>query len=116
MKINTEVRSGVVIVTPKGNMMGAPETEDFRNIIKEHIQAGIRKFVIDLSGVKWMNSLGLGALISCYTSVKNNDGVMVIAHVSDKVKSLFMITQLIKIFQNYDSVDEAVQAIATVGP
>lgn len=112
MKISTEVRSSVVIVIPKGNLMGAPETEDFRNVIKEHIQAGASKFVIDLSNVKWMNSLGLGALISAYTSVKNKEGIMVITNVSDKVKSVFMITQLIKVFQNYDTVDDAIKAIA----
>ncbi len=112
MKISTDVRSGVVIVIPKGNLMGAPETEDFRKVIKEHLDAGATKFIIDLSNVKWMNSLGLGALISAYTSVKNKEGVMVITNVSDKVKSVFMITQLIKVFQNFDTVDEAIQSIA----
>ncbi len=111
MKISTDVRSGVVVVSTKGNLMGAPETEDFRKVIKDHLDAGATKFVIDLSNVKWMNSLGLGALISAYTSVKNKDGVMVITNVSDKVKSVFMITQLIKVFQNYDSVDEAIKEI-----
>ncbi len=111
MKISTEVKSGVVLVSPKGNLMGAPETEDFRQVIKEHLDAGATKYVIDLSNVKWMNSLGLGALISAYTSVKNKEGVMVITNVSDKVKSVFMITQLIKVFQNYDTVDDAIAAI-----
>jgi anti-sigma B factor antagonist len=112
MRISTEVRSGVVIVNPKGNLMGAPETEDFRKIVKEHLEAGVTKFIIDLSDVKWMNSLGLGALISAYTSVKNKEGLMVITNVSDKVKSVFMITQLIKVFQNYDTVEDAIKAIA----
>jgi anti-sigma B factor antagonist len=111
MKISTEVRGSAVIVSPKGNLMGAPETEDFRQVIKEHLDAGATKYIIDLSNVKWMNSLGLGALISAYTSVKNKEGVMVITNVSDKVKSVFMITQLIKVFQNFDTVDEALSAM-----
>ena len=115
MKISTQVHSGVVVVSPKGNLMGAPETDDFRNVIKEHLQAGVTKFIIDLTNVKWMNSLGLGSLISTYTSVKNANGLMVITNVSDKVKSVFMITQLIKVFQNYDSVDDAIKAIASDG-
>ncbi len=111
MKISTEVRGSAVIINPKGNLMGAPETEDFRQVVREHLDAGATKYIIDLSNVKWMNSLGLGALISAYTSVKNKEGVMVITNVSDKVKSVFMITQLIKVFQNYDTVDEALNAI-----
>lgn len=113
MKIATKVQSGIIIVSPKGNLMGAPETEDLRNIIKEHIQAGATKFIVDLASVKWMNSLGLGSLISAYTSVKNANGVMVISNVSDKVKSIFMVTQLIKVFQNYGSVDEAIKALTS---
>lgn len=111
MKISTEVRSGMIIISPKGNLMGAPETEDFRNVIKEHLDAGATKYIIDLKNVKWMNSLGLGAIISAYTSVKNKEGIMVISNVSDKVKSVFMITQLIKVFQNYDNVEEAINAL-----
>ncbi len=111
MKILTDVKHGVVVLTPKGNLMGAPETEEFREAIKQQLQVGATKFVIDLKSVKWMNSLGLGSLISAYTSVKNKDGLMVIANVSEKVESVFMITQLIKVFQNYKSVDEALDEI-----
>jgi anti-sigma B factor antagonist len=111
MKIQSDIREGMVILTLKGNLMGAPETEDFREAVKKHLEVGAQRFIIDLKEVKWMNSLGLGSLISTYTSVKHKEGVMVIANVSEKIKSLFMITQLIKVFQNYNTVDEAIQAL-----
>jgi anti-sigma B factor antagonist len=116
MKINADIREGMVILSLKGNLMGAPETEEFRDAVKKHLEVGAQRFIIDLADVKWMNSLGLGSLISTYTSVKNKDGVMVIANVSEKIKSLFMITQLIKVFQNFNTIDEAIEAIKNTQP
>jgi anti-sigma B factor antagonist len=49
--------------------------------------------------------------MACMTTLKNNDGRLVLARVSDKVNSLLMITQLIKVFETYETVDRAVAAI-----
>ena len=76
--------------------------------VKELIGEGFKHFVIDLGNVKWMNSSGLGVLMSCLTTTNAADGEMKIANVTEKVESLLMITQLTKVFHNYDSVDKAV--------
>jgi len=111
MRVQDELRGDIVIVKLKGDMMGEPDTAAFREKIRELLEKGTKKIILDLSGVKWMNSLGLGALISTFTSVKSHDGEMVITNVTKKVESLFMITQLIKIFKHYDTVDEAIAAL-----
>jgi anti-sigma B factor antagonist len=111
MRVQDELRGDIVIITLKGDMMGEPDTGTFREKISELLEKGMKKIILDLSGVKWMNSLGLGALISTFTSVKNHGGEMVIANVTKKVESLFMITQLIKVFKHYDSVDDAITAL-----
>ena len=69
---------------------------------------GHKKLVIDLAGVKWINSSGLGVLMGSMTTMKNADGEMKLANVSDRIQSLFMITKLITIFETYDSTDKAV--------
>jgi anti-sigma B factor antagonist len=109
MRVHDELRGEIVILTLKGDMMGEPDTAAFRDKIKEMLDKGMKKFIIDLSGVKWMNSLGLGALISAFTSVKHHEGEMVVTNVTKKVESLFMITQLIKVFKHYHTVDEAIE-------
>ncbi len=111
MRVQDELRGDIVIITLKGDMMGEPDTGAFRDKIRELLDKGMKRIILDLSGVKWMNSLGLGALISAFTSVKNHEGEMVIANVTKKVESLFMITQLIKVFKHYDTVDEAISAL-----
>jgi anti-sigma B factor antagonist len=73
---------------------------------------GISKVVIDLGGVKWINSSGLGVLMAAMTTLKNSEGQMKLANVTEKVESLLMITQLIRIFETFDSVDRAVSSMS----
>jgi anti-sigma B factor antagonist len=73
---------------------------------------GISKVVIDLGGVKWINSSGLGVLMAAMTTLKNSEGKMKLANVTEKVESLLMITQLIRIFETFDSVDRAVSSMS----
>ncbi len=108
MTIKEKMVGDVAVVSLKGNLMGEPDTTEVRDKIYSLLQDDVRKIVLDLSKVKWINSSGLGALISSVTSVKNKGGEMRLANVSDKVESLFMITQLIKVFKTYESVDRAV--------
>jgi len=110
MNIKAEEFDGVVVLSIKGNLMGGPETISVHEKVKEFIAQGKKKIVIDLSGVKWMNSSGLGAMMGCLTSLKNANGDLKLSGVTEKVKSLFMITKLITIFETYSSPEEAVKA------
>lgn len=113
MKLKDHYHGSVVVLEIQGNLMGGEETAAVHDKVKELIGEGFKQFVVDLSGVKWMNSSGLGVLMSCLTTTKNADGTMKMANVADKVKSLLMITQLTKVFHNYDSVDKAVASFET---
>ena len=108
MTIKEKMHGDVAVVSLKGNLMGEPDTTEVREKIYSLLQDEVRKIVLDLSKVKWVNSTGLGTLISVMTSVKNKDGDLRLAHVTEKLESLFMITQLIKVFKTYESVDRAV--------
>jgi anti-sigma B factor antagonist len=57
-----------------------------------------------------MNSTGLGALMGSMTTLKSAKGDLKLSRVTDKVKSLFMITKLITIFDTFETIEEAVQA------
>jgi len=110
MNIDINENDGIVIITVKGNLMGGQETLDVHEKVKELTEAGKKKFVIDLSKVKWMNSSGLGTMMGCLTSIKNASGELKICGVTEKVKSLFMITKLITLFEAHDSVEDAVNS------
>lgn len=110
MNIDIKDQDGILILSVKGNLMGGQETLQIHEKVKELVEQGNKKFVIDLSKVKWMNSSGLGTMMGCLTSIKNGSGELKICGVTEKVKSLFMITKLITLFDSYDSVEEAVDS------
>lgn len=111
MKIKEKIENHVAILTLSGKMMGGPETTALHDHIRGLISDGINKAVIDLGDVKWMNSSGMGVLMACTTTLNNADGKLVLARVSEKVNSLLMITQLIKVFDSYETVERAVSSL-----
>jgi len=110
MRIKTSEKYGAVVITIKGNVMGGPEAQEFHDLLGNFLDTGKSNIVIDLGGVKFMNSTGLGMLISGYTSVKNKGGALKLANATDKINSLLVITKLITIFENFESVDLAVES------
>ena len=108
MNIKEKMHGDVAVVALKGNLMGEPDTTEVREKIYSLLQDDVKKIVLDLGKVKWINSSGLGSLIAALTSVKNKGGDMRLANITEKVESVFMITQLIKVFKTYETVERAV--------
>lgn len=111
MKIKEKIENHVAVLSLSGKMMGGPETTALHDHVRGLVNDGINKVVIDLSGVKWINSSGLGVLMAVMTTLKNSDGMMKLANITEKVESLLMITQLMRIFESFDSVERAVSSI-----
>ena len=110
MNIDVKDHGDATVLTVKGNMMGGPETIAVHDKVKDLIEKNKNKVIIDLSNVKWMNSSGLGTMMGCLTSLKNANGDMKLCGVTEKVKSLFMITKLITLFETYATAEEAIKA------
>jgi len=108
MKIKEKIEGDVAVLTISGNMMGGPETMALHDKIKSLGADGIKRVVIDLKGVKWMNSSGLGVLMACMSTLNNSGGKLKLASVTEKVKSLLVITQLMRIFDTFESAERAV--------
>ena len=107
MKFDDTLQGDIVILNVSGKIMGGDETTMFHGKIHEYINGNKKNFVVDLSNVDWMNSVGLGMLISALTTVKNAGGRLVLANIT-KIESILTITRLISVFEHYDSRDEAV--------
>lgn len=108
MRLTDREESGVVILQPKGKIMGGPDASLLHDKLYEYIQQNKKHVVIDLADVDWMNSTGLGILISGYTTLRNNKGQLKLANVTDKIQSLLTITKLVTVFEAYDSVEQAI--------
>ena len=107
MSVKEKIIDDVAVLTVKGKMMGGPETDEVHEKIKSLIADDVTKVILDLSSVKWMNSWGIGVLMSSFTSLVNADGWLKLAGVTEKINSLLMITQIITFFEHYDNVERA---------
>ena len=107
MKLTTREDKGIVILEPKGKIMGGPDATLLHDKLHELISQGKKKVVIDLAKVDWMNSTGLGILISGLTTMRNNGGELKLANVTEKIQSLLIITKLSTVFESFESVDQA---------
>ena len=112
MKINTKKLDEVLVLELQGDVVDVSHAGQVRDKLREFISKGVRKVVIDVSKVTIMNSLGVGILISALTSLKNNQGELKLSRVTERIKSLLVITRLVTIFECYDSVEEAVKSFA----
>jgi anti-sigma B factor antagonist len=111
MKIKETIHQKVAVLTLKGNLMGPPETvklvEDLRGLVED----GLKRIVFDFNNVNWINSLGVGAIMKCLTLLRNKEGHLYLVGLTDKVKSVFMVTQLLKVFTIKETIDEAVNEL-----
>lgn len=110
MKLKRRDSGDVTILELSGKLMGGPDAIAFQDVIKELLGEGRSSVVVDLENLSWVNSTGLGILISGYTSVKNSGGVLKLAAVASRIESILMITKLTTVFETFKTVDEAVQS------
>jgi len=109
VKFETMEKDGAVVVSPKGRMMAGPDLDKIHEKIKELVEKGTRRMVMDLGEVDLMDSRGLGVLVAAFTSLKGVGGEMRLARTTKKIQNLIVITHLTTVFKSYDSVDEALK-------
>lgn len=101
MKIKRREEGDVIVLEVSGKVMGGPDSEKFREVIAGLIDEGTKKVLVDLSSVPWMNSSGVGILISAYTSLRNAGAGVKFLNINERVKSILMVTKLLTVFESY---------------
>jgi anti-sigma B factor antagonist len=107
MKCNTKQVDDVQVIEIEGEIMGGADSESFRNIIYKAIEEDKVFIVADLKDATWMNSSGLGMLISGLTTLRSSGGDLRLTNLSEKVRRPLEITKLESVFLIYNSVEEA---------
>ncbi len=112
MKVKERKRDGVIILDLSGKLMGGPDAEAFNEVLRTLIHEGEKNFLVNLGSVKWVNSTGLGILISGYTTAKRAGGELKLLKVSERIETIFMVSKLYTVFESYDDEDQAIQSFA----
>ena len=110
MELSQLEQNDVVILKLSGKLMGGPDATAVNDKLHELVEKGQTKVVADLSNVEWMNSSGLGILISGLTTLQNQGGSLKLACVSENIQKLLTITKLDRVLTPYDSVENAVNS------
>jgi anti-sigma B factor antagonist len=100
-----------IVVTPVGEMSHAEAAVDFRNTIKQLMREGIKKIVLDLSRLTYIDSTGIGELVSSYYEINKANGRLLISSPSKKVREILAITKLTSVFRVTSSVEQALREL-----
>jgi len=90
----------------EGDLIGDEVGPKFVEVVSDAIEEGVRTFVIDLTGVRYISSSGIGLLITMLTKMRNVGGEVYLTSPSEHVKKLLIITKLNQIFSVFDSVEK----------
>ena len=110
MQISQNVNKEVLVLTLEGDLMGGPDSEEFRQVVDQAIEEEQTNIIVDMSNVSWMNSAGLGMLISALTSLRSSGGDLRLANLNDRLRRPLQITKLDSVFQEYETVESAIKS------
>ena len=105
----TNVPNGVIIVSVDGQLIVANRNELKDKVLKA-LEDGELKFVLDFSSTEYIDSSGLGVLVSVSKKIREAGGELCLAGLNEDLRMLFELTKLDTLFKICDKTDEAVQS------
>jgi anti-sigma B factor antagonist len=112
MKASTRQVDGVTIVDLSGRITLGEGSVVLRDTVKDLLGKGQKKILLNLGDVSYIDSSGIGELVSAFTSVRNQGGELKLLHLTKKVHDLLQITKLYTVF---DVKDDEASAITAFG-
>jgi len=107
MKSQIRDAGEVRIISLAGKITIGSGDIQLRDLINDSLEQGHNKLVLDLGGVSAMDSSGIGEMVASYTSAKKRGADLKLAKLSPKITDILQMTQLITVFETFDSLDEA---------
>lgn len=111
MPITKREKDGVTILAPTGNLV-IENSHELRYAVREALEGGAKKIVLNLSGVTRVDSSGLGEMVSGFSTSQQRDAKLKLAAPPPRINDLLYITKLITVFEVFDTEDEAVKSFA----
>ena len=110
MKASTRQVGGITIVDMSGRITLGEGSVILRDAIKDLLAKGQKKILLNLGDVSYIDSSGIGELVSAFTSVRNQGGELKLLNLTKKVHDLLQITKLYTVFDIKDEEAAAVQS------
>ena len=110
IKANTRQVDGVTVVDLSGRITLGEGSTILRDTVRELLGRGQKKILVNLGDVNYIDSSGIGELVSGYTTVTNQGGQLKLLNLTKKVRDLLQITKLITVFDIFDEETAAVRS------
>lgn len=110
LKINERQSNNVTILELSGKITLGDGSNVLRGTVRDALEGGKKNLLIKLTDVSYLDSSGLGELISSYTTTTREGGKLKLLSPSRKIEDLLMITKLITVFEVHDNEQDAVSS------
>lgn len=110
MHLETQTQSGQIIIAVKEERLDAHNSSELKDRILRILEEGGRRLVVDLADVKFIDSSGLGALLSGYKNANQRSGTFILSGLQPRVRSMFELTRLNRVFEIYPRLQEAISS------
>lgn len=111
LTVRTRKVENVVVMDLSGKLTIGEPVMQLRDALRAQVSVGDSKFVVNLADVSYVDSSGLGELVSSYTTVRNKGGDVKLLKLTAKIKDLLQMTKLLTVFDVYDDEAKAVASL-----
>ena len=109
-EINQREREGIAILDLKGSLTAGEAATALREALRGLQAGGLKNVVLNLEGVDYIDSTGLGSLVVCFTSLRRISGKLALLHLNRRHLELLVLTKLSTVFELFDDEQEAVNS------
>jgi anti-sigma B factor antagonist len=100
---------GILVVNCDGRIVFGEETAELRDTVRK-LLSQTNQLVLNLGGVTYIDSGGLGTLVSLYTTAHNAGGAVKLSNLTQRVGDLLQVTKLLTVFEVFDTEEEAIES------
>ena len=113
MDIAERTVSDVTVLDLKGKMTLGEGDELLKDKINSLLASGKKKLVLNLEGVPYIDSAGLGEIVRTYTTVSRQGGSLKLLNLTKRIEDLLSITKLLTVFETFDTETEAIKSFSS---
>ena len=112
VKLTTRKVGDVTVIDAVGRITLGEGASSLRDTIRELVAAGEKKLLLNLAEVSYIDSSGIGELVSAFTTVTNQGGQLKLLHLTKRIQDLLQITKLYTVFEVFDDEAHAIRSFA----
>ena len=112
VKLSTRQVGDVTVIDAAGRITLGEGTTALRDSIRDSLNAGHKKVLLNLGEVNYIDSSGIGELVSAFTTVTNQGGQLKLLNLSKRIQDLLQITKLYTVFEVHDDEAAAIRSFA----